>query len=405
VENTPVNNDHGQAVTDRTAEFPKNATPKPMVLKPDGISALIDLLKKQGYCTIAPQVRNGAIVLEEIEKGTDLPIGWQDSQDGGKYHLKHTKAKTIFGFNHGPHSWKRWLHSSGLCLWKAKSDGTDFKVQVAHEKQSKYAFIGVRSCELRAIEIQDNVFLNSQYKDSYYQRHREGNFIVAVNCSRGGGTCFCVSTDSGPRVKSGYDLVLTEVHSGSTHHFLVEVGTKRGAEVIANLPTTQAENAQIDQAAGIVTEAARQMGRVLETRDIKQLLYRNLEHPRWAEVASRCLTCGNCTLVCPTCFCTTVEDVTDLTGTEAERWRRWDSCFTMDFSYIHGGSVRTSHGMRYRQWLTHKLASWQDQFGSLGCVGCGRCITWCPVGIDITEEARAIRESDSIDPMANKGKE
>ena len=114
-------------------------------------------------------------------------------------------------------------------------------------------------------------------------------------------------------------------------------------------------------------------------------------------MAERCLTCGNCTLVCPTCFCTNVEDVGDLTGDHAERWRVWDTCFSVDYSYIHGGSVRPSGRARYRQWLTHKLATWHDQFDSSGCVGCGRCITWCPVGIDITQEVAAIRETEEDD--------
>ena len=133
------------------------------------------------------------------------------------------------------------------------------------------------------------------------------------------------------------------------------------------------------------------MGRSLDQEGLKELLYENRNHPRWDDVADRCLSCANCTMVCPTCFCTTVEDSTDLTGDTAERVRRWDSCFTMDFSYIHGGAVRKSVKSRYRQWMTHKLGTWQDQFGSSGCVGCGRCITWCPVGIDITEEVAAMR--------------
>ncbi|MBZ0254314.1 MAG: 4Fe-4S dicluster domain-containing protein, partial [Candidatus Methylomirabilis sp.] len=134
-----------------------------------------------------------------------------------------------------------------------------------------------------------------------------------------------------------------------------------------------------------------QMGRSLNTDGVKELLYANAEHPRWAETAERCLSCANCTMVCPTCFCSTVEDVSDLSGEAAERRRKWDSCFTMDFSYLVGGSVRGSGAARYRQWMTHKLGSWIDQFGTSGCVGCGRCIAWCPVGIDITEEAEALR--------------
>jgi Fe-S-cluster-containing hydrogenase component 2 len=141
----------------------------------------------------------------------------------------------------------------------------------------------------------------------------------------------------------------------------------------------------------------------MDTTGIRDLLYTNFDHPRWDNVAQRCLTCANCTMVCPTCFCTTVEDVSDVTGSHAERWRKWDSCFSQNFSYIHGGSVRSSAKSRYRQWMTHKLASWIDQFGSSGCVGCGRCITWCPVGIDITEEVRAIRESPASSKESSHG--
>jgi formate hydrogenlyase subunit 6/NADH:ubiquinone oxidoreductase subunit I len=133
------------------------------------------------------------------------------------------------------------------------------------------------------------------------------------------------------------------------------------------------------------------MGRSLDTVGLKDLLYSSADSPVWDDVAQRCLACGNCTAVCPTCFCTTVEDVSDLTGDHVQRDRVWDSCFNADFSYLHGGSVRESTRSRYRQWMTHKLGSWHDQFGMSGCVGCGRCVTWCPAAIDITEEAAALR--------------
>jgi ferredoxin len=198
---------------------------------------------------------------------------------------------------------------------------------------------------------------------------------------------------SGPKAEAGYDLALTEILDGS-HRFLVEVGTERGSSVLADLPRRAAENVDRQAAADAVEGAAQKMGRELDTTDLRGLLARNLEHDRWDDVASRCLTCGNCTMVCPTCFCTSVEDVSDLAGEEAEQVRLWDSCFSLDHSYIHGGSVRPSGRSRYRQWLTHKFGTWHDQFGTSGCIGCGRCISWCPVGIDVTEELTAIRSTE-----------
>ncbi len=382
-----------------------NDQSKPTVLKSEGLAQLLEILHKKGYHVIGPTVRDGAVVLDEIQSADELPLGFEDIQDGGKYQLKQTKSKSYFGFNHGPQSWKRYLHSPNLCLWKAKANDHEFQVEQTVQKPEKKAFLGVRSCELHAIAIQDKVFMESGFKDSYYKGRREGNFIIAVNCSKAGGTCFCASMNTGPQVTAGYDLLLTEVSGNGSHYFLLQTGSKQGAAIAKELTLTPAESKQVEQATQMLAETAREMGRTLDTHEIKELLFRNLEHPRFKEVAGRCLSCGNCTLVCPTCFCTTVEDYTDLSGKEAERWRKWDSCFTMDFSYIHGGSVRTSSGTRYRQWLTHKLASWQEQFGTSGCVGCGRCITWCPVGIDITEEARAIRENDSNVASVSKRKE
>jgi sulfhydrogenase subunit beta (sulfur reductase) len=247
---------------------------------------------------------------------------------------------------------------------------------------------------LHAIAIQDNVLLNGPHVDTYYKARRENSFIVALNCAKACATCFCVSMNTGPKAKSGFDLALTEILEAGRHYFVLEAGTEKGLQVLAELPARPAEAPESTAADLVVQRTAGQMGRSMDTSDIKELLYRNYEHPRWDDVARRCLTCANCTMVCPTCFCTTVEDVTDLSGEHAERWQRWDSCFTTDFSYIHGGSIRPSAKARYRQWMTHKLATWLDQFGTSGCVGCGRCITWCPVAIDITEEVRAIRESE-----------
>jgi sulfhydrogenase subunit beta (sulfur reductase) len=356
------------------------------VIERADLDALLAALAARGYAVVGPTVRDGAIVYDEIASTAELPSGWTDEQDGGHYRLRPRDDEALFGYAVGPHSWKRWQLPPQERLWRARlrEDGSLTEVVDGPHDERRYAFLGARSCELHAMGILDRVL-----------GRREDAFVVAVQCGQAGGTCFCVSMRTGPTADEGFDLALTEVLDGDGHRFVVQVGTERGAEVLADVPHTPAAAADRAGASAAHERAAAQMGRELDVTDIKQLLYRNYEHPRWDDVAERCLTCGNCTMVCPTCFCTTVEDVTDLEGAHIERHRRWDSCFTVDYSHIHGGAVRSSARSRYRQWMTHKLATWIDQFGTSGCVGCGRCITWCPVGIDITEEARAIRESDA----------
>ncbi|GIK12230.1 MAG: sulfite reductase subunit A [Candidatus Brocadia sp. AMX2] len=366
------------------------------VLEQDHFQKLLDALIQKGYRIVGPTVGEGAIVYNELNSIADLPVGWTDEQDGGTYRLKKRDDQALFGYVAGPHSWKKFLLPSVLRLWQAKRVGNSFQIIAENENTRKFAFIGVRSCDMHAIAIQDKVFMNGQYVDPHYQSRRTDAFILAVNCGKAGGTCFCVSMNTGPKATFGFDLAMTEILEGDRHYFVIETGTELGAEILHAVPYRKANEEEISSADSVIKKTAGQMGRSMDTRDIKDLLYRNYEHPRWDTVAERCLTCANCTLVCPTCFCTTVEDVTDLTGEHAERWRKLDSCFTMDFSYIHGGSVRSSTKARYRQWMTHKIATWIDQFGTSGCVGCGRCITWCPVAIDITEEARAIRENEPI---------
>ena len=364
-----------------------------LAIEQDGLQRIIDALARRGYRVIGPTVRDGAIIYDTVTRLDELPVGWTDQQDGGRYRPKWRGDGALFGYAVGPHSWKRFLHPPAERLWQARREENGFAIVESEGAAEPLAFIGVRACELRAIAIRDRVFLSGRYFDNPYKIRRDQAFIVAVNCGQAGGTCFCISMDAGPKVETGFDLALTELVEEGRHLFVLEVGSAAGADLAKDLPARPATEEEIEAAERVVARTKGQMGRSLDTDGLKELVQANPDHPRWDEVAERCLTCGNCTNVCPTCFCTTIEDTTDLVGAAAERVRRWDSCFTLDFSYIHGGSVRNSARSRYRQWMTHKLAHWIDQFGSSGCVGCGRCITWCPVGIDITEEAAAIRAS------------
>ena len=369
------------------------------ILTPAGLDTLLHALRSRGYRVVGPTLSDQAIVYDDIESSADLPAGWTDEQDGGHYRLVERGDDALFGYAVGPHSWKKFLHPPIERLWQATRDGNDVAVSAEPISEQPFAFVGVRACELRAIAIQDRVLLGGPYVDPRYWARRESCFIVAVNCAKAGGTCFCASMSAGPKAESGFDLSLTEIAGNGGHRFVVEAGTAAGRDLLAEIRTAAASPDDIAAAEAVVARTAASMGREMRAEDVPGLLMRNLEHPRWDDVAERCLTCGNCTMVCPTCFCTSVEDSSDLDGTQTSRTRRWDSCFTMDFSYIHGGSVRAGARSRYRQWMTHKLATWHDQFGTSGCVGCGRCITWCPVGIDITEEVRAIRQTDG-DPGA-----
>ena len=361
------------------------------VIELPAISALISALRRRGYQVIGPTVRDGAITCDAVEKAEDLPIGWGDEQQTGRYRLKQRDDSAVFGYAVGPQGWKRYLHPPELSMFEGNRDGDAFKILRQPPRPPQYAFLGVRSCELEAIRVQDRVLMGDRYVDPGYRARREAAFIVAVNCAQAGGTCFCVSMKTGPRVQKGFDLALTELISADAHSFLVEVGTKAGAAVLGELEHRKARKEDVKAAQAILENTASQMGRSLDTEGLHELLFDNFDHPRWDKVAARCLSCANCTLVCPTCFCSTIEDESDIAGEHAERWRKWDSCFTDGFSYIHGGSVRLSVKSRYRQWLTHKFAAWVDQFGTFGCVGCGRCITWCPGKIDVTEEIKEIR--------------
>jgi len=369
---------------------------KPAVIAPQGLDQLVATLRSRGFRVLGPSVRDGAIVYDDIEGAAELPSGWTDEQDGGSYRLVRRDDDARFGYAVGPHSWKRFLFRPELRLWRARrSESGGLVVEEEPAADQPMAFIGVRSCELHAIEIQDRVFMGGHHVDRDYAAQREGAFLVAVNCTAPGGTCFCTSMGTGPTVDAGagYDIALTELLVGE-HRFLAEAGTERGASVLAEIPGRPATRGDWDAAEAATDAAAALMGRTMDVSDIRDLLARNLEHPRWDDVAARCLSCGNCTQVCPTCFCSSVEEGGDLSGDTATRTRVWDTCFSVEYSYIHGGSIRPSSRARYRQWMTHKLGTWIDQFGTSGCVGCGRCITWCPVGIDITEEVSAIRATE-----------
>ncbi|MFI7041633.1 4Fe-4S dicluster domain-containing protein [Microbispora rosea] len=344
------------------------------------LEPLIAELRARGFTVVAPKARDRVIRMDEIVSESELPRGHGDEQAPGRYRLRERDDEMLFGFAASPDSAKRYTQPPSRTLFRMRGES----VEEPEAEVPRVALLGIRACDLAALAVQDRVFLGGRHPDPDYRKRREALFLVAVNCAVPGGTCFCVSMGTGPRATAGYDLALTEL--AGPHRFVADAGSARGAEILQALPRVPAAEADLDAAEQVSRTAAEHMGRQVDTEGIKERVAGAHDSPRWQQVASRCLTCANCTMVCPTCFCTTVEDSTDLTERAAERIERWDSCFTLGFSEVGGSPVRGSGAGRYRQWLTHKFSTWFDQFGTSGCVGCGRCITWCPVGIDVTEE-------------------
>ena len=354
---------------------------------------LLDELTARGFETLGPVLRDGAVTLEKVRCIEDLPVGWRDVQSPGRYRVEATGSERVFGVLHGHSGLKRLTFAPREELLQIETEGVG-RPFVAHPTlpaPERIAVLGVRACDLAALHIQDRVFLHDRYPDPYYASRRKGLLLIAVSCTHSVSTCFCTSMGTGPQAEIGFDLALTELEGG----FVARSGSDAGRELLEALPHGVAPAERLLEERRALDACAAGMERQLQTSDFPDLLYDNLDHPRWDDVAERCLACGNCTMVCPTCFCHDEHDEPMLDGKGAIRVREWDSCFSRDHAQIHGINFRPRIRDRYRQWLVHKLASWIDQFGSSGCVGCGRCITWCPVGIDLTEEVAAIRGDGS----------
>jgi ferredoxin len=355
---------------------------------------LIDALREAGHRVLGPTHEGAALVLGEIRSVSDLPVGWRDEQAPGRYRLVPSGGEELFGVVLGPGGLKSHTFAPREPLLQIEMDGNagpgrGFRAEAVLPETERLAILGVRACDLAGLAVQDRVFLRDRFPDPAYAARRESLFLVAVGCIRSVDTCFCASMDTGPEPRAGYDLALTELGDG----FVVRAGSEAGRALLDTLLLPEAPARALAREEEGYAACAGGMRRSLPRESVRDLLFANLEHPRWDDVAARCLSCGNCTMVCPTCFCHDVRDEPSLDLTSSLRVREWDSCFNREHAQVHGVNFRPHVRERYRQWLVHKLASWVDQFDTSGCVGCGRCITWCPVGIDLTEEVAAIAAS------------
>ena len=364
-----------------------------------GLQALLDVLVADGYRVVGPVVRDGVIAYDDIATQQQMPTGCRVEQAAGRWRLHQSDDPARFSWTPGAESWKRFVFPARREVLRIRRTDGSWVATTPAPPDRPLALIGARDCELKALGILDRVLLERDHPDANYGERRAGTFVVAVTCGEPGGTCWCTSIAGGPEPHDGFDLKLTELPAGeqptSPHRLLAVAGTDRGRRVLDRIPTQTATDADGAAAVAVVSRAVAMMPVRLAGTELPQLLAGTDQHPLWDDVAERCLSCANCTMVCPTCFCSSFSDHTPLGTDDAVREQSWASCFQLEHSHLGGRPVRATTAARYRQWLTHKLQTWPEQFGSLGCVGCGRCTTWCPAGIDIVEEALALGGGDA----------
>jgi len=333
---------------------------------------------------IGPSLSEGVVRLRELGGVGDLASGIVDIQSPGGYAIGGESA-LVFASVNGPDSPKRYLHPAEVELSKLADKGSGVELLSAFHSDRKYAFFGIRPCDLRGVGVMDRTMLMPGFEDPVYSTLRDDSIFIVVNCTRAGENCFCASMGTGPAAESGYDVAITELPEKLLFDIL-----GRSMSLFQGIELNAATEEELREGEEMVRNAREQMGRRISEKDPARQMYAALDSPIWGRVAERCLACGNCTMVCPTCFCNTIIDRTDLRDGSVHRVRVWDSCLSKDFVYSAGGNPRQQRTARYRQFVMHKFAYWPDEFGTYGCVGCGRCITWCPVGIDITDTVNGV---------------
>jgi sulfhydrogenase subunit beta (sulfur reductase) len=250
--------------------------------------------------------------------------------------------------------------------------------------------VGVHSCDLHGILALDKAFLEGPVVDRNYRLWRKNTLVVGYHCTRIYPQCFCASMGTGPffEPQKGCDFLLTDLGDG----YIMESFGERADRIPSPHQVKPASPANLKRKDNLRRELLGRFKKELDTTHLVDTLLNNQDHAVWKRTAEeRCLGCANCTMVCPTCFCYGVKDRS--VGLDPHRWERTrqkDSCQDLHFAEVHGANFRSTRMARLRQFVTHKLATWREQFGSFGCVGCGRCMTWCPTHIDLTEMAKEI---------------
>lgn len=268
-----------------------------------------------------------------------------------------------------------------------KVEGKKIEVIDIREEAEDFVIFGVRACDARSFTILDKVFLSDPV-DSYYQNRREHGTIVTMACTKPAETCFCGTFGIDPTEPEG------DVSCWSDgENVFFKANTDKGQKFVDSVSglLTECDTAKLDETKAKTKEILAKLPLANLSTDAfgGDTLMEHFKSEKWAELSESCLGCGTCTFVCPTCQCYDIRDFN--TGDGIKRFRCWDSCMYSDFTKMAHGNIRNSQLERFRQRFMHKLVYFpSNNNGEFGCVGCGRCLSKCPVSMNIVKVMKAL---------------
>jgi sulfhydrogenase subunit beta (sulfur reductase) len=326
------------------------------------------LIKKEALAGIAKKVAEEFLVWAPVKKEDNVlfvPLG-KDVEPFFAYLNSKNAPKNVF-FPHTETMMKYTRTPKGMVL-SAEENKADAAV-----------LFGVRPCDARSFALLDMLFDQDKYKDEYYINKRNNTTVIALACVQPPyATCFCTSVDGEPVDDKGADILLTDIGG----NYLVEFVTPKGEKLAKYFGDGKADAAADAKKKEVAEKAKQAISSKIPAHEVKPILDKNFEHPFWATVHGKCLACGTCTYMCPTCHCFDISD--EAKGSDGVRIRSWDSCmFPLFTKETSGHNPRLSQKERWRQRVMHKFKYYVDNFGAIACVGCGRCVMSCPVNLDI----------------------
>ncbi|MGD0276344.1 MAG: 4Fe-4S dicluster domain-containing protein [Syntrophales bacterium] len=326
------------------------------LIKKDQLAGIVKKISEERL-VFAPVKQEGQVLFKALEKGEEPLVRYANSKNAPKnFFFPHTEL---------------------MMKYTRTPKGMTFKEKGPEAPEA--VLFGVRPCDARSLVLLDRLFDQEKYRDNYYIERRARITVISMACVHPPyATCFCTSVDGAPVSSDGADILITDVED----NYLVEFLSEKGQKYLSYFGNAAADEAAVARKEEIARQAASEIKSHIPAKEIKPILDVNFEHPFWNTIHQKCLACGTCTFLCPTCHCFDISD--EVKGADGIRIRNWDSCmfplFTLETS---GHNPRTTQKERWRQRAMHKFKYYVDNFNAIACVGCGRCVMYCPVNIDI----------------------